>query len=141
MTILPKGGGHLVLPILVLVSSDLSGEKARLREWARAQLAPTAAESDSVVEGLALWLATQPSSGVLVYSSMPAEIPVERVVDRFVARHRFYLTRTPPTGPLTVHHFSTPREVHRFGYLQPVAQSPPRSVRGDRRGSRTRALL
>ncbi len=124
MTILRKGGGHRVGPILALVSNDASGQKARLREWARAQPAPMAAESDSVVEGLALWLAAQPSSGVLVYSSMPAEIPVERVVDRLVDRHRFYLTRTPPAGPLTVHYFSTPREVHGFGYLQPVAGSP-----------------
>ena len=37
---------------------------------------------------------------------------------------RLALTRTPPSGGLTVHPASSPRERHGFGFEQPVASAP-----------------
>ncbi len=67
------------------------------------------------------WLDSRPPSHVLVYLPMPGEVDLRSVVDD---RHRWYVTRTPGGDhPLTVHPFDAPREVHRFGYEQPVADS------------------
>ncbi len=66
------------------------------------------------------WLADRPGN-VLIYLPMPGELDVTGVVDE---RHRWFVTRTPPDDlPLTVHPIEAPREVHRLGYDQPVADS------------------
>lgn len=84
-----------------------------------------------MVDGLVVWLADRPPSRVLVYLSMPGELPAERVVSLCEDRHRFFVTRTPPSGPLTVHGFDAPRERHIFGFEQPVPEAPevaPRTI-------------
>lgn len=73
-----------------------------------------------MTEHLRLWLADRPGN-VLIYLPMPGELDVTGVVDE---RHRWFVTRTPPDDlPLTVHSIDAPREVHRLGYDQPVADS------------------
>jgi 5-formyltetrahydrofolate cyclo-ligase len=98
--------------------------KAGLRRRALELAPPTPEESELVVSGLAEWLRTLPATLVLVYLSMPGELPAERVVEATSDRHRFATTRTPPGGLLTIHPFDAPRERHRFGYEQPVPGAP-----------------
>jgi len=98
--------------------------KAGLRRRALELAPPSPEESELVVSGLAEWLRTVPATLVLVYLSMPGELPAERVVEATSDRHRFATTRTPPGGLLTVHPFDAPRERHRFGYEQPVPDAP-----------------
>lgn len=81
-------------------------------------------ESRAVVRNVVAWLEGIPPSAVLVYLSMDREIAAEEVVPLARNRHRFFVTRTPPTGPLTVHAFDAPREIHRLGYSQPVPSTP-----------------
>ncbi len=98
--------------------------KAELRQWALGLDPPTETESDQIVGRAATWLEGRQPGLVLVYLSMPGEIRAERVVGLVGDRHRFATSRTPGRGPLTIHPFSAPRERHRFGYEQPVADSP-----------------
>lgn len=82
----------------------------------------TAGESAAVVEHLRLWMDERSPSRVLVYLPMSGEVDVTSVVDE---RHRWFVTRTPGgSRPLTVHPYEAPRETHRFGYEQPVAEAP-----------------
>lgn len=98
--------------------------KARLRRRALELAPPSPEEAELVVAGLVEWLGTLPATLVLVYLSMPGELPAERVVDATNDRHRFATTRTPAGGLLTIHPFEAPRERHRFGYEQPVPDAP-----------------
>jgi 5-formyltetrahydrofolate cyclo-ligase len=100
--------------------------KLRLRRWATTLDPVSAEESRAVVGGLAAWLRRLPPSGVVTYLSMPGEVRAEEVAEAAgSAGHRFYTTRTPTTGPLTIHPFDAPREVHpRHGYQQPRADAP-----------------
>ena len=73
------------------------------------------AVSESVRRHLDAWL----PSGVVVltYLAMPGEVePGPSPSDRTVV-----VTRTPDTGPLTLHPIGARRERHRFGFEQPVA--------------------
>jgi 5-formyltetrahydrofolate cyclo-ligase len=97
--------------------------KAALRRRALELAPPTFEEADLVVSGMVEWLQTVPETVVLVYLSMPGELPAEQVVATD-HRHRFATTRTPSSGPLTIHPFEAPRERHRFGYEQPVLGAP-----------------
>lgn len=76
-----------------------------------------------MVEGLVAAVAALPASSVLVYLSMPGEIPAERVVEPLLGLHRFFTTRTPETGWLSIHPIDAPRETHRLGYPQPASGS------------------
>ena len=97
-------------------------DKAAIRTALQGRPPVTAEESERVAEHLREWLAAQPPSSVLVYLPMPGEVDVTPVVDE---RHRWFVTRTPGgRRPLTVHPFAAPREIHRFGYEQPVAEAP-----------------
>jgi len=98
--------------------------KDALRRRARRLAPPSDGESAAVVAGVARWLEDQAPTTVLVYLSMPGEIPAERVVDAAGGRHHFAVTRTPDAGWLTVHGFDAPRERHRFGFDQPMASAP-----------------
>ncbi|MDH4119795.1 MAG: 5-formyltetrahydrofolate cyclo-ligase [Acidimicrobiia bacterium] len=96
--------------------------KTDLRSWAKSLPPPSLEESAAVVAGLSEWLEELEPAAVLVYVSMPGEIPAEDVVNH--GAHHFYTTRTPTSGWLTVHDFNTPRERHRFGYEQPAENAP-----------------
>jgi 5-formyltetrahydrofolate cyclo-ligase len=105
--------------------------KRELRAAAQALEPPTSEESEAVVTGVVEHLRPIPRSAILVYLSMDGELPAERVADRLAGAHRFLTTRTPDVGWLTVHDFDADREIHRFGYQQPVAdalQIDPREV-------------
>lgn len=99
-------------------------DKQAWRRWARARRAEldVGAASAALVAPLRSWLDAQPPTTVLAYRAMPAELSLDAVVaaDR---RHRWATTRTPTTGPLTLHPWHSPLEEHRLGYLQPVAEA------------------
>lgn len=56
---------------------------------------------------------------MLTYASMPGEPDVASVR----GASRLLLTRTPNTGPLTVHADTSTMETHRWGYRQPIEGS------------------
>lgn len=59
---------------------------------------------------------------VLAYRAMPGEIDLGPLIAADT-RHRWYTTRTPSHGPLSVHHWHSPLERHRYGFDQPVAHA------------------
>jgi len=93
--------------------------KSELRARAHSLAPATARESAAVVRAVKAWLAGVESTTVLVYLSMPGEIPIEEVVGPDT--HTFAVTRTPDCGWLTIHEFDSEREHHPFGFEQPAA--------------------
>ena len=81
-------------------------------------------QAGATVDGIVEWLsgADIPVGSVVIYLPLPDEIDVTPVLDR-VSR-TFAVTRTPPSGPLTLHPVDAPRERHRYGFEQPVATAP-----------------
>lgn len=59
---------------------------------------------------------------VLAYRAMPGEIDLGPLIAADT-RHRWYTTRTPSHGPLSVHRWHSPLERHRYGFDQPVARA------------------
>ncbi len=55
----------------------------------------------------------------LFYRAMSTELQLDSLADQ-LGWERFVITRTPDTGPLTVHPATGSMELHRFGYVQPV---------------------
>jgi len=55
--------------------------------------------------------------------AIPGELDLAPVVAR-LPMIEWLTTRTPPAGPLTVHPYHSPLELHRFGFHQPVASVP-----------------
>ncbi|MGF1666445.1 MAG: 5-formyltetrahydrofolate cyclo-ligase [Acidimicrobiia bacterium] len=98
-------------------------DKRELRAHARRLEPPSDAESTTVVAGIATVLSDLPPSQILVYVSMPGELPADHLVAALADRHRFYTTRTPEVGWLTIHDFEAARERHRFGFEQPTAEA------------------
>lgn len=105
------------------VSVSASELKTRLRAEARSRPPPTPAESGRVCEQVLGWLAPRKPGPTLVWMAIPGELDLEAVVTR-LPRIEWLTTRTPPTGPLTVHPYHSPVELHRFGFHQPVASVP-----------------
>ncbi|MYB78884.1 MAG: 5-formyltetrahydrofolate cyclo-ligase [Acidimicrobiia bacterium] len=97
--------------------------KARLRAEARRMPPPTAAESDRVCRQVLGWLAPRRPGPTLVWMAIPGELDLEPVVAR-LSDIEWLTTRTPAVGPLTVHSYHSPLELHRFGFTQPVASAP-----------------
>lgn len=56
---------------------------------------------------------------LLFYRAMSNELQLDSLADQ-LGWDRFLTTRTPETGPLTVHPATGSMELHRFGYMQPV---------------------
>ena len=100
--------------------------KEEFRRWARRMRRPGIPEDQAAaaVDGIVEWFASAglPAGSVVIYLPLPDEIDVTRVPDR-VSR-TFAVTRTPASGPLTLHPLDAPRERHRFGFEQPVATAP-----------------
>jgi 5-formyltetrahydrofolate cyclo-ligase len=96
--------------------------KAQWRRWARLERVQAAIVAR--VRGLLDELAP---TTVVAFAAMGDEIDVGPIVagDR---RHRWALTRTPASGPLTLHRWDAPRERHTFGFSQPVAGAPTVAV-------------
>lgn len=97
--------------------------KARLRAEARGRPPPNAAESGRVCRQVLEWLAPRRPGPTLVWMALPGELDLGPVVDR-LPMIEWLTTRTPPVGPLTVHSYHSPVELHRFGFRQPVASVP-----------------
>jgi len=107
------------------VKNPLAGStKAQWRAWARGRrdALDVAAASARLRIVVARWLAAQPPTIVVLYRAMAAELSLDALVaeDR---RHRWATTRTPASGPLTVHRWEGPLETHRLGFVQPTADA------------------
>ena len=100
--------------------------KPEWRRWARAsrQTGIPEAVSRSVTVGIIEWLdgARSPEGIVVLYLPLPDEVDVTSVMAS--ADREFAVTRTPSRGSLTLHPADSPRERHRYGFEQPVADAP-----------------
>lgn len=80
-----------------------------------------------ICSGIVSWFAVQdlgPKWVIVRYAALPGE-PDVRAVEAALPEFRFALTRTPEIGyDLSVHPADSVLETHRFGYDQPVRDSP-----------------
>lgn len=100
-----------------MIRPERDADKSTWRAWAEAQVQPVDDRVNSaIVQHLEAWL--RPYASLLVFSGMPGE------PDLSPLHHGgpVFLTRTPDSGPLTIHAADAPREIHRWGYSQPAAQ-------------------
>jgi len=109
-------------------------DKLALRHWARPILAahgPAASPTIVAVIGDHLIAAGGPGLGagartmVLTYRAMATEIDLAALEALPGLDVDFAVTRTPDTGPLSVHRADEPGERHRFGFFQPTAIARP----------------
>jgi len=103
----------------VAVNSDPQAAK---ETW-RKELRPLRSKIDpstemTVVAHLVTFL-EHIGGSLLFYRAMPTELQLDSLADQ-LGWDRFLTTRTPETGPLTVHPATGSMELHRFGYMQPV---------------------
>ncbi len=106
-------------------------EKAEWREWARRRSREVGWQDVGVPirRGLAAFLDSLAPAGVLVYLAMETEVDLGPLVEA-QRRHSFFVTRTPPVGPLTVHPYDSARELHPLGFEQPTAEALTSSLGG-----------
>ncbi len=108
--------------------------KQQWRRWARKKRKSgvPATLSKTVTDRITAWLSHREApDGILVlYLPLPDEVDVTPVISR--AGLSCAVTRTPSTGPLTLHPADSLLERHRYGFEQPVADAP--LVSGDRVG-------
>ena len=97
--------------------------KKRLRAEVRRRPAPTPGESEKVCEQVLAWLRARRPAPTLVWMAMPGELDLSPVV-KALSEIEWLTTRTPSSGPLTVHPYHSEGERHRFGFHQPVAWAP-----------------
>ncbi|HUG75263.1 MAG TPA: 5-formyltetrahydrofolate cyclo-ligase [Acidimicrobiia bacterium] len=95
--------------------------KDEWRAWARSQREDIdwAGLSKQILDHLRNWDGIDGRTRVVLFDPLPDEADVTPLADRCVA----LLTRTDEDG-LTVHAFGDPREQHRLGFSQPIAESP-----------------
>ena len=92
-------------------------EKKKLRSRA-ASIAPTTPEeSAAILENVREALGLHEWRTVLTFLAMPGEVDLGDL--RMDPGLTLAVTRTPRTGPLTIHALEEPLERHPFGYLQP----------------------
>lgn len=94
-----------------------SSDKSAWRRWAIGLPPPGSDAVAAVQEAIAAVL--DEDAVVLTFLSMPGEI-----APSLPATGTVLITRTPPTGPLTVHRHTGDLELHRFGFLQPGPDAP-----------------
>ncbi len=97
--------------------------KSLLRAEARRRSAVGVEESQRVCEQAIAWLGTCQAGPTLVWMAKAGELDMTPVVEAFPERE-WLTTRTPSSGPLTVHSYHSPSEIHRFGFRQPMAGAP-----------------
>lgn len=101
----------------------IRAEKDRLRKQLRADRSDIdVATSNAIVSALRLFLDSK-SGMFLFYRSMSHEPNLESLAAT-IGWESFLITRTPSSGPLSVHSATTPLEKHRYGFFQPVEGSP-----------------
>ena len=93
------------------------------RRWARIAVPPPSPAVQAAVGAHLARRLAPTSETVLTYRSMPGEVDLDPLVE-LLGVDRVRTTRTPATGPLTVHPFDGPTERHRYGFLQPTADAP-----------------
>lgn len=101
----------------------MSEVKPRLREEMTGRPRPGPEVRRRVVEEVSRWLERHRPGVVVGFLAMADEIDMTPLVDAH-PDIRFGLTRTASEVTLTVHDFHAPRERHRFGFEQPVADAP-----------------
>lgn len=100
-----------------------SASKAAWREWAERRRSEVdfATVSRLVTTWLLRWRTVTDANAVLVYLPMGTEIDLALVCERV----RCVATRTPERrGKLTIHELGSELERHRYGFMQPTAESP-----------------
>lgn len=100
---------------------NIGVRKARLRSKAASIAPTTAAESAAIVAAIREVLGRRGWRVVLTFLAMPGEVDLGDL--RNEPGLTLVVTRTPRTGPLTVHALEDPLERHPFGYLQPRADA------------------
>ncbi len=107
-----------------MVDRAIRAEKADLRERAQANRVGLEVDSDRVCRGLAHFIVGLRPGWIVLFDAMAGEPDLASLLEADLGRD-FALTRTPDEGRvLSVHPVRAPREVHRFGYSQPVADAP-----------------
>jgi 5-formyltetrahydrofolate cyclo-ligase len=100
-----------------LANASLGIEKEQLRSIAASIPPTTSAESTAITETVREVLGRHNWKVVLTFLAMPGEVDLGAL--REDPELKLAVTRTPRTGPLTVHALEDPLERHPFGYLQP----------------------
>ena len=98
-------------------------QKAQLRSTAAAITPTTSGESAAITETVREVLGRHNWNVVLTFLAMPGEVDLGAL--REGSGLTLAVTRTPRTGPLTVHALEDPLERHPFGYQQPAEDARP----------------
>ena len=102
---------------------DVVVEKARLRSQA-STIAPTTSDESARITSTVREVLSRHDWGVLLtFLAMPGEVDLEGLRD--IPDLSLAVTRTPASGPLTIHALEEPLESHPFGYQQPRADAAP----------------
>ena len=104
-------------------ADDVSGEKEKLRSLASSLAPTTTEESAAITTNVRELLRGRQWQTVLTFLAMPGEVDLGDL--RNDSGLTLAVTRTPRTGPLTIHALEEPLERHPFGYLQPRADASP----------------
>ena len=104
-------------------ADDVSAEKVRLRSLASSITPTTTEESAAITTNVREVLRAREWRIVLTFLAMPGEVDLGDL--RNDPGLTLAVTRTPRTGPLTIHALEEPLERHPFGYLQPRADASP----------------
>jgi 5-formyltetrahydrofolate cyclo-ligase len=94
-------------------------DKGALREAARGISPPTDTETEAVLAGVGAWIEDRSPGTVLTFLAMPSELDLSPLVEAHPGI-RWAVTRSEPSGVLTVHPYTSPMETHRYGFRQPV---------------------
>ncbi len=104
-------------------ADDVIGEKEKLRSLASSIPPTTPVESAAITTNAREVLRAREWRVVLTFLAMPGEVDLGDL--RNDHGLTLAVTRTPRTGPLTIHALEEPLERHPFGYLQPRADASP----------------
>ncbi len=103
----------------------LDASKETWRSWAKAMRSELdwPLLSDVVCAALRRFPPLRHGARVLTYLAMDDEIDLEPLMTMGLPV-RWLATRTPETGPLTIHEITHPLETHDLGFRQPRANAP-----------------
>ena len=102
---------------------DVVAEKERLRSLSSTIAPTTPDESTRITSTVREVLSRHDWAVVLTFLAMPGEVDLESL--REIPDLSLAVTRTPASGPLTIHALEAPLERHPFGYQQPRADAAP----------------
>ena len=102
---------------------DVVAEKERLRSLSSTIAPTTPDESTRITSTVREVLSRHDWAVVLTFLAMPGEVDLESL--REIPDLSLAVTRTPASGPLTIHALEEPLERHPFGYQQPRSDAAP----------------